>query len=46
MGWCGCAGGWREERIVVFGLLGLLALAMAGGLGTAVRLWDQIEVLM
>jgi len=27
------------------GLLGLLALAMAGGLGAAVRLWDRIEVL-
>lgn len=27
------------------GLLGLLALAMAGGLGAAVRLWNRIEVL-
>lgn len=36
-------GGKRGSSFL--GLLGLLALAMAGGLGTAVHLWDRIEVL-
>jgi hypothetical protein len=36
-------GGKRGSSFL--GLLGLLALAMAGGLGAAVRLWDRIEVL-
>ena len=46
MGWCRALvdGGKRGSSFL--GLLGLLALAMAGGLGTAVHLWDRIEVLM